>query len=424
MNLMTEFIMLTTEAISVMLWLYIWNDRKFQTSRSEIGFIIVYVVYYFYINLNNNFFIENIFPAVCIFVWSIIKFKDKVFAVVLKFLSSMVCLGMVQLIFLELSYWYFGSENIESLRVVYIVASMLSIITSVLIYMVRQNGIRVITKPDKKMIVALLYVCLVMSFIKYDYNRNDETYGYMYITLYIFLVTFMFYIVRDLNIKHKMEQRNLEARLSQQYGEVYKGLLEEMRRKQHDYSNQISAIYSMSYVDETWNAVKENQRRYIEQLSKKDDLDKLLLNCENSILAGYLYTQCNEARQKGINMDINVSWRDNCNVMLINEVIESLGIMINNAVEHLECQYINSRNIKVNVMGIADKISIQVSNPCEYQSYNTIQKMFDNGYSTKGENRGIGLCSLRKIVEKYEGELMAENTINENINWFQISVKI
>jgi len=50
--------------------------------------------------------------------------------------------------------------------------------------------------------------------------------------------------------------------------------------------------------------------------------------------------------------------------------------------------------------------------------------MFNMGYSTKGTGRGIGLYSLKKIVNKYKGELLVENITREDENWFKISMII
>lgn len=420
---MTEFVVLCSEAVSVLLWLHICNDKKMQYSRAVLGFGIVYVLYYLWINVEESFILENIIPALCMIVWCQFEFKEKVFITMIRFLVGIICLGAIQLISLETTYWFMGMDDFEDLQIVYIIAGIISAAFSCLVYMVKQKGVRAISKPDRVTVITILYMVLILLFIKYDYSQNEETYSYMYVTLYILLGILMIYITKGLEIKHNLEQQKLQLKLSQQYGDIYEGLIAEMRRKQHDYKNQISALYSMNYISGDSNKTARFDE-YAAQLDKRDYLDKLLLNCENPILAGYLYTQCNEAELKDINMDVKLSWRESCTKMPVYEVVELLGILINNAVEYLETQETDDKKVSIYIKGTEEKIDIQVANRCEYLNYKDIEKMFVKGFSTKGDDRGIGLYSLRDIVEKHKGQLLAENITWGNNNWLQIYIKI
>ena len=72
-----------------------------------------------------------------------------------------------------------------------------------------------------------------------------------------------------------------------------------------------------------------------------------------------------------------------------------------------------------------DKIVFSVSNPTKYISFSDIDKMFINGYSTKGDNRGIGLTRVKELIVKYSAVINVFNTnpcSNENWICFQIEV--
>lgn len=420
----TEFVMLSSEALSLLLWIYIWNEKRLRYTRGGLIFYVAYVLYYLFVNVEGSFFFENILPAVLMLLWCFITFKEKRHLIILRFLAGIMCLAVVQLVTLELIFRFLGVENFEELRVVYTIAGITSLLISGFIYGVRTRDIKLLAKPDKVTVVILIYIVLIMLFIKYDYSRNDETYSYMYITMYVLLVIFMLYIVNGLRTKHSLEQKQLELRVSQQYEEVYKGLLVDMRRKQHDYKNQLTALYSMSGLNLEQEDMREAKKQYIERLDGRDSLDGLLLNCENPVLAGYVYTQCNEAKLKGITVSHKLIWSSRDYKIAMYEVIELLGILINNAIEYLEEQEPGLRDMRIGISGTKESISIQVSSRCEYISYKKIEKMFDEGYSTKGENRGIGLYSLKKITEKYNGQVLVKNQKESDGNWLCISINI
>ena len=48
--------------------------------------------------------------------------------------------------------------------------------------------------------------------------------------------------------------------------------------------------------------------------------------------------------------------------------------------------------------------------------------MFEDGYSTKGEGRGIGLYHVRKLVQKYKIDLAVENQNQEEQNYICFSI--
>lgn len=52
-----------------------------------------------------------------------------------------------------------------------------------------------------------------------------------------------------------------------------------------------------------------------------------------------------------------------------------------------------------------------------------INKLFAKGYSTKGAGSGIGLYNLKKIVDKYHGQIEVYNEKNADVNYviFKIS---
>lgn len=71
---------------------------------------------------------------------------------------------------------------------------------------------------------------------------------------------------------------------------------------------------------------------------------------------------------------------------------------------------------------IDEKVCISVSNEHDKIPYNTYSQFFDKGYSQKGENRGLGLLYVKKIVRKYNGYIEIGNIKRSQKNYFEIRI--
>ena len=69
-------------------------------------------------------------------------------------------------------------------------------------------------------------------------------------------------------------------------------------------------------------------------------------------------------------------------------------------------------------------IIISVSNPTEYIPFSEIENMFVCGYSSKGENRGIGLSRVKELANKYEANIKVSNFWYDEENWINFTVEI
>ena len=58
-----------------------------------------------------------------------------------------------------------------------------------------------------------------------------------------------------------------------------------------------------------------------------------------------------------------------------------------------------------------------------YEDSENIERFFDLGYSSKGQNRGIGLSKLKHMVNKYNGEIVIARE-DEKISLLKIGIII
>lgn len=410
------------ECISILLWLHISFRKRIKQSRGKLYFVIIYVAYYYILNQFKIGIIFDIIPIVLVFVWVKLQFHESYITSIVKYIMCLLGVGLIQAITFAVI-GYLDEEIIKfEIGQIYITASIISVIISMVIYFILKNKGFQILKLDEYSVAVLVFIAGIVLFIKYDYEKQGGIYSYVYMILFFLLMLFVIMMFKGLKVKHNLEQKQQELEARENYENAYEKLLMELRRKQHDYDNQIAALYSLQILEDNQDNLGSIQKEYAEELLTREKYDELIMKCDNPILTGYVYTCCIEAAGLGIRIEPNIICQKNNSKIALHQIIEILGILINNAIEYLKDSNISNKEINVQVFGESSRLRIVVSNVAEYITYNELEKMFQMGYSTKGDDRGIGLYSLKHIVQKNKGKLIVDNISKSNKNWLEIEV--
>lgn len=129
------------------------------------------------------------------------------------------------------------------------------------------------------------------------------------------------------------------------------------------------------------------------------------------------------------------SWKNGRNVVLNTDLIyvepnpclslslslEMLETLLDNAIETK-----TEKPINVYYFMAQEEVEIRVSNECDYLFPEDFDKMFSEGYSTKGDGRGYGLPNLVKAIEKLGGDLKVKMTYDEEqkCNYLLITIHV
>lgn len=76
---------------------------------------------------------------------------------------------------------------------------------------------------------------------------------------------------------------------------------------------------------------------------------------------------------------------------------------MNNAIEGVGDS--KDKYIELDIYEEDNKYIIYIRNSIMPMAEEKLKKMFDEGYSTKGKNRGYGLSNIKNILDKYKGNL-------------------
>lgn len=223
--------------------------------------------------------------------------------------------------------------------------------------------------------------------------------------------------------RHELEKKRLELEMQEIYGDAYKDLISEVRRKQHDFTNQLGAIYSMHLTAKTLEDLIKEQQKYGNVLLRSSQYDKILTGCNNSILAGYLYYKCVAYEKSNVHVDCQIHVDMAYCSLSLHEIIEILGILLTNAFENYKAD-IEEKRIGLIVQENTNNLMIEVSNEVKELAMKEIDKMFHEGYSSKGKNRGFGLARVKQLVSKVEADLVVESQTKDSGNLIKFRVVI
>lgn len=209
-------------------------------------------------------------------------------------------------------------------------------------------------------------------------------------------------ILINQSIKSKYQQEMQRKQLK--YNETISSLVDEIKQVQHEYDNHIQGLKIASKISK--NGSENDYENYIDDIEGKQWF-RNLLKLLNPVLMGVVITKYRKALEKKIKFEV----RNHNDEMLIPiedyELTEIVGILSDNAIENTE-EY-------GTVIVEFQKNGLLVKNSHEYLFGEIINKMFAKGYSSKGAGSGIGLYNLKKIVDKYHGQIEVYNEKSAHI---------
>ncbi len=191
------------------------------------------------------------------------------------------------------------------------------------------------------------------------------------------------------------------SRLSEQLVGV-KTYAETLRAQSHEFSNRLHVIMGMLQM-ENYEEVKQYIREIV-SFSVQENVN-IATQIKDAALAGFLIGKLSLAREKNIELTIHINEivpepHDN---QLTHEIITVIGNLIDNSIDALANQ--NSKIIKVKLNYSQQNLKIDITDSGEGLTPHMQQKIFEKGYSTKGDNRGYGLYLINESVKKLNGSI-------------------
>ncbi|MBS4539056.1 GHKL domain-containing protein [Clostridium sp. D2Q-11] len=204
-------------------------------------------------------------------------------------------------------------------------------------------------------------------------------------------------------LRNEYESRQLQ--LYDKYIPIIEDLISEVRKKQHEFDNHIQALNMIVYTNDNKEDIVDNLKKYTEDLSYTNRLGALI-KLKNKVLAGFIYSKENEAREKEIEFHIKITNYDIDTRLKDFELVEIIGNLVDNAFE-TEVQ----DNVVELIISRENNLSIiEIYNKYPHIKQAEIKIFFRKEYSTKSKkSRGYGLYNVKEILDKYNMSVEVRN---------------
>lgn len=284
----------------------------------------------------------------------------------------------------------------------------------------------IISKIRNKLwiIIATMFImAMLYLFMKYKVDKLIQADMMLQIVSGIWGLMVLLVILLTAEIEKKNRER--ELKIYQIYNDSFEDAIITIRQRQHEFTNHINALKDMQYTIQDTEELIEERNRYCDLLLKENELNSLLKRDLEPIIISVLYTKLLAAQKAGIEVNQKVHMIDFKKRIGIVELVEIIGILVDNAVEALMTEPQTAKKLRVRILLEENKhFSIEVANACKELLQNEIEKFVEGGYSTKGTERGMGLTRLMEIIKRNNAEISMGNTMYEGHNYFSVRVFI
>ncbi|MBO0457161.1 GHKL domain-containing protein [Enterococcus hulanensis] len=256
-----------------------------------------------------------------------------------------------------------------------------------------------------------LSICCTLQFLSYwievHYFDGDSPIREY---LVVFFVLTIMILLRYLNTKTREldKQRIQELKDNQladltSYVQQIEAMYGELRGFRHDYHNVLISLNEsiktkdLSIIQDTYNRILNQEGIALDgehySLARLNNLKTLPIK-------GIFSTHIIQAWQKNIPVNIEIDDVIQNEAIDILDYVRIASILLDNAIEAAE----KAENPFLTIVFLRDEtmneIQLIIENSCPDEVID-ITKIFKKDYSTKGENRGLGLATVQAILQNY-----------------------
>ena len=197
-------------------------------------------------------------------------------------------------------------------------------------------------------------------------------------------------------------------------------LVDSMRANNHDFTNKLHVILGLIQME-----MYDQATSYIENITmvQRASISKIMNCISEPALAALLIGKTARAAELNVKFTLrDGSHFSNTDMHIPTEVlITVIGNLIENAFESMNAKEPNPSNPNELIIGLfskEDSILITVDDTGLGISEENKQRIFENGFSTKGENRGTGLYQVKTMVENLGRLITVDSQENVGTSFF------
>lgn len=250
------------------------------------------------------------------------------------------------------------------------------------------------------LIILIVTLCFSVSIIIYI-NYFNTTTKLKFILNLIVIVTYAITTIILFNEKNNSTKIQYEYENALNNLDEYEKMLDFQKVANHENKNQLLVIKGM--IDKKDSKLDE----YIDSIIlEKREVNEDFLYRTNIIpsggLRGLVYYKLLSMKEKGINVDLNISNKvrkvelEKMGVSLNKDLCKIMGVILDNARQAVED--LDQKNIDIEMNYADNEFIITVSN--NFVGNLDLSEMDNVGYTTKGSGHGYGLALMKQLIDK------------------------
>ena len=266
---------------------------------------------------------------------------------------------------------------------------------------------------------------LVMQSLSYlEYEQGIQSTTVRHLILVFYLLFFMGVIKKlDTYLKEKLQEKlnqeqTLRYRDMERYSRHIEELYKEVRSFRHDYTNLLTSLRlgieeeDMEQIKEIYDSVLKDSSQKLQD--NKYDLGRLV-NIRDRALKSLLAGKFLKARDKNIVFNVEVPEEIQVEGMSLLDFLTIVSILCDNAIE--ASAEASQPHVSIAFLKNGEQETFIIENSIKEEGID-ISEIFSFGASSKGEERGVGLYTVMKIVESHPNTSL--NTTCQNQVFRQI----
>ena len=378
------------------------SNYKFLNIKTVITLIIVSIPIIIFYDTEYNSVITILTFFIAIIVYKKL-FKISLSTSILAISIAMILTALADFVIIPISI-AIGYESTRDIWYISIISNILVFIFSILLSKIKALKIafqKFCLKIDSNSLVSVIFFAIVsfwILIILFQNLSNHLTFFSNYIITSIIIV--MLLILYYLYVK---ECNNYNS-LNQEYNSIFKYIqtfeewIDNEQMYRHELKNNLSIIRSMTKNKKIINKIDDMLKFSI--ILDENDIE-CLKDIPKGGLKGLIYYKIALAKNNNINLTIEISSKVTNKLNRIKEkdlkqICILLGIYIDNAME--AALKSKKKNVTLEIYESNNSLLFVISNT--YKELISIEKMYLEGYTTKGEGHGKGLYYVNKLLAK------------------------
>lgn len=365
----------------------------------ERGIILVHVIAYFYFLCISGKYIKSLYATVVYII--IITLCEMLLTIPILFVKGHMILDNQMISFVI---------NLITLIIVWLIYHWKTAI----------QDLRYVYQNFRNKIYLLVLVLVIFLAISYQV-KNNKTFALSdFIVFLLYFVTILgICILWQRESVRNMQQKYEEEQLKV-YHQTYETILKEIRFRQHEFDNHLHNLAHLHVIYQDYDSLVEGMLAYVGET--KDSFEYYpLLHTEQPVISGCLYLMFVKYEEDHVDLKYHIEVTDPAAFFPVIYLIEVINILCDNAFQAVHSLDSADRKIRISIEEVEEYLTIHVQNTVqEVICYNDLMQFFEEGYSTKSQNHGRGLCNLKRIIERYRGEIMIRSYQNEEGDWVDI----